>query len=343
MTAMARPINSNKNENIASGQQATIDLAAKDKAMTDQDIKDFLKKKQRHAPTTWEGLNRALFRCSYDDNTERYRPYIAFRGLPDCELDFKTKIQRLTHENIPKEIDGDKITEPDWHRHRETRLLETFRSYATERLPQNASDWEVMLLGQHYGLPTRLLDWSSSPMVALFFATEDATQWEKDGVVWCVKVKETKKYLSPSVGKILKERKLVYTLEDLHRSKARSLKFFDHLPDDNLIWFEPPSSSPRIVNQYAFFSVMPSVDASHVEYFARHDNLPRHDNLLWGVTIKKDMKKEIHDRLQIMNITHRTIYPGLEGIAKWLTNYYGPITSGDKKTNHDKAHSCQER
>lgn len=270
-------------------------------------------------PNSWDELIKELYREAWDDNWCGYRPYIAFHGLSDCTYGLETKIKRLGDLYKPEKIDDEKICCSCWHKYREKRLLETFRSYATEWLPRDASDWEVMLLGQHYGLPTRLLDWTSSPMVALFFATEDATKWDEDGVVWCVKVKETKKHLNHSVGEILKERKLVYTLEDLHRSKGRSLKFFDLLPDNNLIWFEPPSSSPRIVNQYAFFSVMPSVLASYSEYFKLNRDI------IWGVRIIKDLKKEIHDRLQIMNITHRTVYPGLEGIAKWLTNYYGPM------------------
>lgn len=168
MTAMGRSIDSNKNEDIASGQQATIDLAAKDKAMAEE-IKAILEQKLTFVPECWTELNWALFKNSYDDGTKRFRPYIAFRGLPDKDFDFKTKIQRLTDENRHQEIFGEVIDIQQWHKHREARLLETFRSYATERLPRNASDWEVMLLGQHYGLPTRLLDWTSSPMVALFF------------------------------------------------------------------------------------------------------------------------------------------------------------------------------
>lgn len=261
-------------------------------------------------PKDWNDLNSMLWQRSIDSNTGKFKPYIAFRGLSE-EYDLKTSIQRLKDRRSPNSLEPIELA---W---RERRMIDTFRMYAQEHLSRNASDWEVLLLAQHHRLPTRLLDWTLSPFVALFFATENTAKWDKDGIIWCVSRLETTKLLPVELQVILKNNKSTLFSLEILQNHFPSLVQFDDVPKPTLIWFEPPSINPRIINQYALFSVMTGVETSQTEYF---ENNP---GLAWGVPIPKELKPEIHDRLQVINITQRTIYPGHEGISLWLKAFYG--------------------
>jgi hypothetical protein len=72
------------------------------------------------------------------------------------------------------------------------------------------------------------------------------------------------------------------------------------------------------VNQYALFSLLSSPTA-HL-----HDWLAERPGLARRIVIPAELKWEVRDKLDQANVTERVLFPGLDGIARWLTRHYSP-------------------
>jgi hypothetical protein len=114
----------------------------------------------------------------------------------------------------------------------------------------------LLALGQHYRLPTRLIDWTYSPLVALHFACAQPDT-DTDGVVWCIDFVGANRLLPQRLREMLdREHSQTLTLDML--STFSTLQEFDALSSAPFVVFvEPPSLDARIVNQFALFSLMP--------------------------------------------------------------------------------------
>jgi hypothetical protein len=196
-----------------------------------------------------------------------------------------------------------------------------------------------LAVAQHHGLPTRLLDWTYSPYVALHFATANIERYDVDGVIWVVDYHKAHSLLPDSLRHLLEsEGAQAFTIELLtsllrpvegqslekrtFHELAESLKAFDDLGSDKdfLLFFEPPSIDDRIVNQFALFSVMPNSRA-------RIDNwLFTHPEFFRRIIIPRKLKWECRDKLDQCNITERVLFPGLDGLSMWLKRHYSPKT-----------------
>jgi hypothetical protein len=109
----------------------------------------------------------------------------------------------------------------------------------------------------------------------------------------------------------------VFTTEMLAACAAGFDELAD-LGDDFVVFVEPPSFDERIVNQYALFSLMSRADASLDDWLERHPALWR------KLVIPSALKPEVRDKLDQANITERVLFPGLDGLSRWLTRYYAP-------------------
>lgn len=244
------------------------------------------------------------------DNCGRYRGYYLYRGLPNDSFKLKTSLQRNCGE-LSQSL--------------ESKLLDNFKKYtATETVKGPDNIWRNMILGQHHGLPTRLLDWTHSPLVGLHFAVSDTSFADidkNDCVVWRINTSNLHTLLPQEFQDKMKEAHLVDTKVfsvDMLNDVVKSLKDYDDkVNNQSMVVIEPPSIDPRIVNQYSFFTVVPSGITDIESFFEKNEEID-----VTKYVIDKDLKWRIRDFLDEANISERTIYPGLDGICKWLARHY---------------------
>ena len=256
----------------------------------------------------WGDLQNLLFAESWDGQIGRFRSRLAFRGLSDVSYPLATTLMRLG---------GD-------YRNLERHLLRNFKKYAHRSMVERDSVWHWLALAQHHGLPTRLMDWTYSPYVALHFATADIEQFDCDGVIWSVNYLLAHQKLPQALRQKLDEEGAnVFTIGMLSECVS-SLNELPQLGEENyLLFVEPPSIDDRIVNQYGMFSIMPDVCCPVDQW------LDVHPQLWQKIVIPAALKWEVRDKLDQANITERVLFPGLDGLSHWLKRHYSPKEEGD--------------
>jgi hypothetical protein len=262
---------------------------------------------------SWQHLQDLVFRETWDARLGRYRSPFVYRGMRSFGYTLSTSLQRL----------GGNYHELEHH------LLRNFRKYARDTTtPVSASIWDWLALAQHHGLPTRLLDWTYSPYVALHFATDDLHAYHQDGIIWALNYVKAAEQLPPALqGALAREGSNVFTSELLSPA-APSLVALQELQQEPFVLFlEPPSLDARIVHQYALFSCMSTPEA------VLHHWLAERPELFFRIRIPARLKWEVRDKLDQANITERVLMPGLSGLSSWLHRHYSsaqgrPVAGG---------------
>jgi FRG domain len=250
---------------------------------------------------SWRELDDAIADSSWRRNARSVRSTVVWRGLARSSYSNMSSLVRLR---------GD-------YQRLERHLIRNFRKYAHREAP-GPTMWDWLSLAQHHGLPTRLLDWTFSPLVALHFAT---ASWPDDeAVLLGVDCEGAHELLPLRLGELYeREGSLVFTT-DMLADLAADLEAFDALTEEEpfVVFFEPPSLDERIVNQAAVLSAI-SDPTCHME-----DWMDDHPDLWRAWRIPPEVKAEIRDRLDEAHVNERLLMPGLDGLAAWLRRYYSP-------------------
>lgn len=188
-------------------------------------------------------------------------------------------------------------------------------------------------IAQHFGVPTRLMDFTKNPLVALYFACSDTK--DVDGSIWIINEPTYNKtffqmnYLSLSidsehiVSKIISD-EIVNAFNTPDYRQNRIL----------YPWIYKPNYKEERMNlQSSIFMIWGAkrgeltsfVETKH--YMTTDDNITnKEDGILCYIKIPADYKEKILKQLNLCGINQKFVYPGLEGVGRFISTKYSAKT-----------------
>jgi hypothetical protein len=241
-----------------------------------------------------------------DPATGRRRSSGVYRGAADATWPLLTSLDQLGGARDPH-------TKGDLEEY----ILRNFTRYSRPYFTSPpVNDWEVLVAAQHHGLPTRLLDWTYSPLVAAHFATMNPAL-TTDRAVWRLDWK--------AVHRRFKLPELALLIQDLEGMVSGGRPFTPSalfsMPEDAppfACMLEPPSLDARIVAQSAAFTLCSDKRRSFDSFLEAHDLGER----LTKLVIPAAEAGRIRDQLDLVSVDERRLFPDLDGVAAYLRRYY---------------------
>ena len=242
-----------------------------------------------------------------DRVTGRRRDAGVYRGSSNSENPLLTSLDRLGGVNPPH-------TKSDLEEH----ILRNYIRYSRPYLGTDpVNDWEQLVSAQHHGVPTRLLDWTYSPLVAAFFATrpsDDGTVGDR--AVWRLDWKAVhEKFGFPSRSLLIRDLDELFGKEG-HFTPWALMRRGAHR--DFACLLEPPSLDQRIVVQAAAFTLSSDKSGPFDAFLAGHGL----DDALTKYVIPGREVGRVRDQLDLVAMDERRLFPDLDGVAAAIRRYY---------------------
>lgn len=273
-------------------------------------------------------------------NLDRYFLHsFVFRGQSNANWELETSIERA-HTNFVGSIKNTCYEiEERWML---SKFMKKYHLYADIPIPrENKFEWLAVL--QHYGAPTRLLDFTESFFIALYFATIDSNS-DNDSIIWAINKQRLKLNLSEKFGLPYKEAFSVH--DDINEKYilfannfiGREYASFKNSSETTVIPLESMVSSERLVKQQGLFLMPTNSQLSFMdnltccfkqniefksclfdEMVVKSVQEPIDTEIdIIKIIIPQNMRIDIAVFLKEMNITAETLFPGLDGLAKSL-------------------------
>ena len=190
----------------------------------------------------------------------------------------------------------------------ETNMASRFVNYAPTRhqeVPNLVEGPAWLFLMQHYGLPTRLLDWSQSPLTALYFAVREQEFENQDGVVWGLLPTYLNKEQVGEKGILGTGHKFVKPLFDEVWKGSSNVQ-----GDGRVVAITAQHVDVRQMVQASEFTLHGTSQPIN--------DLQNTDQFLVSIKIPAAAKRGISQALRLLNITESYLFPDLEHLAKEL-------------------------
>lgn len=253
------------------------------------------------------------WRETWKPKQEEYHSRVWFRGHGDCAWRLLPKLYRdddaaeaLKHIYLPGELGRQAL---------EREMLEEFRNSAAPSV-DTKDELTVLFAAQHFGLPTRLLDWTTNPLVALYFAVASQPSKDAELIVMdasrCVEkdfdfAAEAKKREEDRTKPEEIVGQFVLGVRHPHASASLAESFWKPGPKTRwIIPIRPDSAVGRIGQQSSRFTLH------------RHDAPPATNPTLNGIKIPVKAKTPILEELHRLNINHHTIFHDLDHLAQGI-------------------------
>jgi hypothetical protein len=201
----------------------------------------------------------------------------------------------------------------------EMKMLSRFQQRSIPFVNQRLQDhWERLFFMQHSAIPTRLLDWTENPFIALYFAlTSKSKTADEDSAVWIL---DPIKWNQKSLDRITYKGGIISVDDPEGLLKGfKPGEDYDNMSDKPLA-IHGYHNTARIVAQRGEFMIF-GKENSDMEKLYREDNYPQ--DCLVKLRLRKDEKANLLKSLFQIGFTHSVIFPDLEGFAKEMKHTFG--------------------